>query len=301
MFKGPLTNPISVLCARVAEGCARTKQGIAITARDGQGWIHDLRKNPDFKPRLRPIRASKIEPVVHPFMAELAKSFHANMRRLEIEVLGESLGVSARSLTRLRVGFVKQYEHRRMDPLTGELHEPETRHAKAFTFPMRDAEERVIGIRFRNSSGHKWAAIDSLNGLFIPVGLSGRGPLIVVEGPTETAAVLDWGFDCVGRPGNTGGCELLTRYILQRRRRQVVILRNNDPEGSHAQFLTLMGAETLAASLLARSVEVRIIAPPAGTKDARDWKTKHQGTRADVLGMIARTASWRSKQASKVA
>lgn len=38
----------------------------------------------------------------------------------------------------------------------------------AWAFPMKDATGRVIGIRLRNTEGHKWAVKGSKSGLFLP-------------------------------------------------------------------------------------------------------------------------------------
>jgi hypothetical protein len=194
MYKGQLMSPTAVLCARVSDGCAKRKDGSLITAAGGQGWIHDLKKDPKFKPRRHPVPTNKPKVVVHPMMADLAREFHGAMNDLEMEALGEQLGVSAESLKRLRVGWCKRYMHHPLNYVTGELGDTVTKHAKAFAFPMRDARQRIIGIRFRNQKGYKWAAECSINGLFIPVPLNPDGPLLIVEGPTETAAATDLGF-----------------------------------------------------------------------------------------------------------
>jgi hypothetical protein len=56
------------------------------------------------------------------------------------------------------------------------------------------------------------------------------GPVIIVEGMSDTAAAMDLGFDAVGRPSNLGGLELLGRLI---RGRPVIIVGENDikPDG----------------------------------------------------------------------
>lgn len=283
----------AVGCFRVREGCAKRRDGSDVTFRGGMGWIHDLLKS-NFKPRRRPIRNMKAMPKVHPFVAELAKEFHGNMTQLEAEALGEILGVSGRSLMRLRVGWCKKYNYHELDLITGELKDPIVVGARAFSFPMRDANRQIIGIRFRNLDGYKWAAKGSQNGLFVPAAPLPPGPLLIVEGPSETATVDDWGFAVIGRPGNTAGREQIVEFCKNlRSKRHVVILRNNDPAGSRADILTRDAAHGLAGELLAcgAALSVRIMAPPQ-TKDARDWK-KTGATKADVLAVIHRTPLWR--------
>lgn len=289
-YRGPITAPTAVGCARVATGCAKNREGRPITFRGGMGWVHRIRDDGSFHPR-RPVRrARQIQPF-NPFMDELAREFHANITPLEAHALGELLGVSGASLMRLRLGWCKQYLSREIGE-GGEVTE-KVAHAKAFAFPMRDAGGKVVGIRFRNLSGYKWAAKGSQNGLFIPAGKLTQGALIVAEGPTETAAVMDWGFDVIGRPGNTAGKEFVIDFCRRHPGKDVVILRNNDPAGSDALRLTHLGADGVAAELLASHFarSVRVMAPPV-TKDARDWK-KQGATRAEVEAVIRRTPLWR--------
>jgi hypothetical protein len=292
MYKGQLMSPTAVLCARVSDGCAKRKDGSLITAAGGQGWIHDLKKDPKFKPRRHPVPTNKPKVVVHPMMADLAREFHGAMNDLEMEALGEQLGVSAESLKRLRVGWCKRYMHHPLNYVTGELGDTVTKHAKAFAFPMRDARQRIIGIRFRNQKGYKWAAECSINGLFIPVPLNPDGPLLIVEGPTETAAATDLGFAGVGRPANTSGCEYIVQFCKQfLPRRGVVIFLNNDPRGSDAERLTRIGAETLSRELKAQRAAAWIKHAKPETKDLREWKNKG-ATHADVQTLINRTPLW---------
>jgi hypothetical protein len=274
MYKWDASDPETVLCRRVQEGCAVDGRGNPITAKDGHGWFHDLKKNPR-RPK-RP-HAPQKKLVVNPFIAELSAEFEANLQPHDLTMLGGMLGVSTESLARLHTGWVKQW----LDKRTGELSS-----AKAWTFPMRDDSLRIIGIRLRNNAGQKWTVKGSCNGIFVPDKLTGEGPLIIVEGPTETATVLDWNFDVIGRPGNTSGCDLVVNYCRRRQPRNIVILQNNDPKGSDAERLTHIGSNKLQLHLLAtRSAHsVRIIQPP-NHKDARLWK--HAGaTRNDLEALI---------------
>jgi hypothetical protein len=104
-----------------------------------------------------------------PSMTDTAKRCHAAISAAQRQALAGSLGVSVDALRRLRVGW-----------LVG---------MSAYTFPMRDPDGRVIGIRTRHSDGAKRAVTGSTNGLFTPADLAGAGPLLIVEGPTDTAAL----------------------------------------------------------------------------------------------------------------
>src|SRR5439155_12311592 len=85
-----------------------------------------------------------------------------------------SLGLSATSLLRLGVGWSAPY--------------------RAWAFPMRDAGGAIRGIRLRTVAGKKFCVRGSKDGLFIPEESAAVGPLLVCEGPTDTAALLDMGF-----------------------------------------------------------------------------------------------------------
>src|SRR5207244_3431143 len=82
----------------------------------------------------------------------------------------------------------------------------------------------------------------------------------------------------VGRPSCTGGIRLLCELVRRWRRPEVVIIADRDEPGQR-------GADNLASVLLAYSPAVRLIRPPIGTKDARDW-LKAGGTWQDVQQAI---------------
>jgi DNA primase len=159
--------------------------------------------------------------------------------------LALALGVSAESLRRLSVGWSPKH--------------------RAWSFPMSNAAGDVLGIRLRLPGGRKLSVKGGKEGLFLPEGIDAGGPLLVCEGPTDTAALLDLGFNVVGRPSCTGGVKLLVELVRKHRPEGVVIVADADAPGQR-------GAERLAAVLLAYSASVRIIAPPAPIKDARAWR-----------------------------
>jgi DNA primase len=135
-----------------------------------------------------------------------------------------------------------------------------------------------MGIRLRLPNGGKLSVRGGHEGLFVPNFLKPRGRLLVAEGPTDTAALLDLGFSAVGRPSCTGGVKLLVELVQQHRPGGVVIVADADAPGRR-------GAERLAAVLVAYCRKVRIIMPPDGVKDMRDWK-RRGATTADVNAAI---------------
>jgi hypothetical protein len=68
----------------------------------------------------------------------------------------------------------------------------------------------------------------------------------------------------------------------------VVIVRNNDPRGTHAEWLTRDATEKLVADLLATkaAASVRVICPPV--KDLRIWL--NAGATHDTIQRVIRIA-----------
>lgn len=167
-----------------------------------------------------------------------------------LQALAHSLNLSAQSLQRLRVGW----------------------DGRAFTFPMSDDCGKTIGIRRRFSNGSKVSVKGSRNGLFIPADLTEAGPLLICEGPTDTAAALDLGFVAIGRPNCNSLVEMTVRAV--RDQGEIVVVADNDAVGQ-------MGADRLASVLALCCPCVRTVSPPAGIKDLRQWF--HANLTADVL------------------
>jgi DNA primase len=124
--------------------------------------------------------------------------------------------------------------------------------------------------------------------LFIPCGdmVQDLGRLLVCEGPTDTAALLDMGLEnVVGRPSCAGGVKLVVELVKRRRAREVVIVADADKPGR-------IGAGNLATVLLAYARSVHLVVPPCGIKDVRDW-LRAGGTRGDVEQTIDATPARR--------
>jgi hypothetical protein len=190
-------------------------------------------------------------------MADLAQRFRAAADPSRLGRLAESLGVAKESLLRLGVGWDAG--------------------SQAWSFPMSDDAGRVVGIRLRRDT-MKFAVPGSRNGLFLPLGLDGSGLLLIAEGASDCAALLDLGFDAVGRPDCRGGAGYLTRLVRSVRPREAVIMADRDAPGRD-------GAAALAGRLATCCRRVVVLVPPPGTNDARSWKNSG-ATRADVLAAI---------------
>ena len=137
-----------------------------------------------------------------------------------------------------------------------------------WTFPMRDAEGAVIGVRTRTPAGAKRAFTNSRNGLFYPnewaVDPPAAPPLLAVaEGPTDAAAFFAWGIPAVGRPSATGGVRHVCGLVKRLKPGLVAVFADADGPGRK-------GAADLAATLAPHGPAC-VLEPPPGVKDARDW------------------------------
>jgi hypothetical protein len=243
------------LCQRV-ESARRCGEG---------GWLHRLKDRPARCDRaaVRLIRLAGTAPGSD--FSQMATRFQSSVRPDHLQRFARRLGLSADSLRSLGVGW--------------------SEHHHSWSFPMADARGNVLGIRLRRPGGYKWAVTGSKEGLFIPAGIHpGKGePLLVTEGPTDAAALLDMGYrSVVGRPSCTGGLKLLVELVRLRHFPEVVIVADDDEPGR-------AGADHLAAVLVAYSPAVRTILPPTGLKDVRAW-LQAGATRQELEGAIRAAA-----------
>jgi putative DNA primase/helicase len=103
------------------------------------------------------------------------------------------------------------------------------------------------------------------------------GPVLIVEGFSDTAAAMDLGFNAVGRPSNLACMDTLANLV---RGRACVILGENDlkPDGTHP------GKEGMTAAfqiVRGTCTDVKMVMPPAHVKDLRAWVSKFGLNRTD--------------------
>lgn len=249
LYAGPDGDPDAAICARIE---SEKRCGEA-------GWLHRLRDD-DFRlPRRRQRKVrQRSAPVARPELARLAESCIRAVDDDALAELADGLGVSVDALQRVGIGWTTRESLRQATGMG--LSSP-----GCWTFPMRDAAGGIVGVRLRLPSGKKLSIRGSREGLFLPVDLPRGERLLVCEGPTDTAALLDLGFAAVGRPSCTGGVRLLVDLLGRLRPVETVIVADADPPGRR-------GADNLASVLTAYCPAVRVITPPPEHKDARNWK-----------------------------
>lgn len=227
--------------------CPRSEKG-SVAYIEGSGWLHKFGGDDGPKPQLR--MAPKPLPEHNQILSDIWFKLRRQASQNMIQCFSESIGVSAKSLDMLGIGYSSTKD--------------------AYAFPMRRHGNRFLGIRYRTKDGSKFAQKGSKQGLFIPNSFTLAKAVVICEGPTDTAAMLDLGFNAIGRPSCNGGNRLVKELTQGN---PVAIVADNDEAG-------MSGAKILARGL-SRSV---VITPP-NHKDAREWIASG-ATRGDVLGLI---------------
>lgn len=149
----------------------------------------------------------------------------------------------------------------------------------AWSFPMKDATGKVIGIRLRNEDGHKWAVKGSKSGLFIPSEHHvSDGTLHLVEGVTDLAAAMTIGLYAIGRAACLGQENLILDFIRMQKVRRLVILADLDDPG-------IRGARKLQDMLPIPSVMTLL---PA--KDVREFV--NNGGTPNMIQSIVKDLVW---------
>ena len=129
---------------------------------------------------------------------------------------------------------------------------------EATTFPMFNAAVEIVGIRRRFGNGKKLSVKGGREGIFGVQALR-PGPLWIAEGASDTAYLLSIGLNAIGLPSCTGGVPYLEQ-ICKGRQFPVTIVADNDEPG-------IRGALSLA-----KRIEAKVVIPPDGCKDVRQWR-----------------------------
>ncbi len=246
-------------CLVAADGSACICPRIESNKRIGDaGWLHRLNGA-----TARVIAGNTARPPSTPRLSvealtRLVGRFQRDLSAKRVNGLAHSLGVTAESLHRLGIGW--SWDH------------------TAFAFPMSGADGRVRGIRLRTLSGRKFCIPGSTIGLFIPRGLRPEDHLLAAEGESDTGALLDFGFSVVGRPSCSSGTALLVELVKLHHPSYVTVVADAGEPGQR-------GAAALASTLAAHVPTVKVISPPAGIGDAREWK-RRGARRHDILAAI---------------
>lgn len=238
-------------CTRTADGTAACCMRLESPTRmKNGGWLHRLEDPlPVYQPIPKPKPATTIN------AATLMRYWDGETTPEMVSKHAAELGVSVYALNCLGAAWASPH--------------------RAWAFPMKDGDGKIIGIRLRNRAGDKWAVPGSHNGLFIPDHEGGE-TVYVCEGPTDTAAAVTLGMCAIGRP-NCNACEdMLLAAIKRTGARRVVIIPDADEPG-------LRGADKLQERLRVPSCQWL---PPC--KDLREY-VANAGTFTMILAAVKDT------------
>ena len=233
-----LVNSDAVLCMRVpCEHSYALKSGET-------GWIHRLDGKPvgDYTSR-----KVKEPPTINP--TRILATWRNQMEPGWLEQAARNLGVSCASLERLRACWSPDY--------------------RAMAFPMYNGTGSIVGIRLRAVDGSKFAVPGSHQGIFLPA-MDAQPTVLILEGPTDTAAALTLGYYAIGRPSCSGGSTEIVHAIKRFDIKHAIIIADNDIPG-------LEGARNLSGCLPIHSCiavlpckDLREFIACGGTRDTLD-------------------------------
>jgi hypothetical protein len=208
----------------------------------GAGWRHTLDGQTFNKPK------NIIKTVQQPHNAEAIQKIYCNLDFSDNALLplAEKLQVSLDSLKNLGVGKSC---------------------STTWDFPMYDEKEELIGIKRRNLEGKKWCARGSRLGLYVPRFFNTNIRAIVLEGESDTAAMLSKGYNCIGRPNTTAGIDYLLRIT---RNQETVILADRDEAKTRPDGTIFFPGQESAYKLRQR-LGRRSCVVVCPMKDARLW------------------------------
>lgn len=201
-----------------------------------------------------------------------------------IHALAVVLGVTESALRSLSVGWFPDEAATDWNPAH-------------WTFPERDGNGTIIGLSTRQRDGRKKAESGSRRGLvYAPDVLNNKSPRIIVEGPSDVAALYSLGItSAIGRPSNSGGVEFLIDLLRQDAADgvEIVVIGENDQKES-GLWPGRDGAKSVAEKLSAAfGRPIRYVLPPAGFKDVRDWIKAN--IRPDKFENVEKTAEVRER------
>ncbi len=241
-------------CLLAADGSAAICTRVVSAKRCGEaGWLHRLAERVVVWPKSKKTKPTGAPKDWH----ALAATFAANLDADRRGKLAAKLGLPADALDALALlGF-----------------NPDDPGGACFTFAEFDAAGNVVGLNRRFEDGSKKAMAGSRRGLTLPTGWRDRpGPVFVVEGPTDAAALFAAGLAAVGRPSNTGGVAMLADLFRKDPGREIVVVGENDQRATG--WPGLDGAVAVGRGLAAKlGSPVRRTMPPEPAKDVRDWLT----------------------------
>lgn len=248
-------------CCGKPDWCCVSKKGdvvicqrIESSVQYGQsGYLHRLTNTIEIKHL--PAQSKRKYKTTEEVAAKVSQFCYA-LSKWDRATLADELGVSENALLKLNVG-------NNMD-------------AGCIAFPMQNEDFKFVGVRYRFPDGQKRSLKGGREGLFIPYDIRPSrhvSVMYIVEGPTDTAALLSMGLDAIGRPNCTGGVKEIAHLADKFPYTRFVVVSDGDKPGKD-------GALKLARVL----PENTVVIAPAHHKDVREYyrafRNKTNATRA---------------------
>ncbi len=251
---------------RSGNGLAMIRWWQGSTIKEAAQWLTEwlgpnFRHIPLKNPKPTPLQQTATKQMVSPLFREYAEACFKNISPSQHTYVAEKLGVSVVALRRLMVGWSSE--------------------ECATSWPLRNGHGEIIGIRFRKiSNGAKWSLKGGRNGLAYDPFLLQSGNfnrLWIAEGQSDTAALLSAGVTAVGVPNASSGLSYLDDLCHRLLPSEIILVADQDRAGE-------VSARNLAQHLF-KFAPIKIVTPPGGHKDVRDWM-KAGGTTRDLLDLV---------------
>jgi hypothetical protein len=188
--------------------------------------------------------------------ADIARRAIRRLTTADLTKLGQQLTIPTWALKQVHVGVTQVQD------------------GVVYTFPEFDGKGNITGIAIRFADGKKRCLHRSQRGLTLPKDWQqGDGPILIVEGASDTAALVAMGLNAVGRPSAGGGIDALLQLLepipLER---EIIVLGEFDakPDGSWPGREGALKVAHALADGLHRPITTSL--PPSKAKDIRAWR-----------------------------
>jgi len=255
------------VCGRYKDGCLYAEDGnAAICVRTpegaikntGNGWLHIFKK--DFKPK--PVKPKKKQKytinwaLLNDFYMKNLPGFYnpgIPYTTTVVKDLCNRWRVGTGALQAMQIGWSGRY----------------------FTFPVRNAEGKPIGLQRLFPDNSKKVVKHSQMGILIPRlnwdDLPDDWTLFICEGLSDTATAVDMGLRIIGRLTCGTGKDHIIKFCCKKKPSQIVIVADNDDPGiAGAKALGLWISQGYKLFTIP-CPNIKVIVPPDGIKDLRAW------------------------------
>ena len=143
----------------------------------------------------------------------------------------------------------------------------------AYTIPEVDGTGTIVGISTRKPDGTKRCIPGSRRGLVVSAGWADLGgPIFVVEGMSDTAALACVGLSVIGRPSSHVGGGMIAAMLQGVETERPIFVMGENDEKPDGRWPGKDGATVIAKQLAAAFPNRTVMGacPPTGFKDARD-------------------------------